>query len=65
MPTIAEDLSLFTTLCTGCRGKGEYLATDGDPHEPSIAKSLVHHNETVHDWRTPFIKYLTHGEIKV
>ena len=48
-PTIAEDLSLFITLCTGCCGKGEELATDGDLHEPSTAKSSVHHNETVHD----------------
>ena len=64
-PTIAEDLSLFITLCIGCRGKGEELATDEDPPKPSTAENSIHHNEVVHDWRTPYIEYLTDGEIKV
>ena len=64
-PTIAEDISLFITLCTRCREKREELATEGGPHEPSTLKSVISYRETLNAWRTPLIQYLTHGEIKV
>jgi hypothetical protein len=56
---------LFITLCTGCRGKGDKLVPKEGSHEPTTAKDAIPYEETLHDWRTTIIEYLTQGEIKV
>jgi hypothetical protein len=64
-PTIAKDLLLFITLCTGCRGKRDELAPKEGSHEPTTSEGAIPYEKTLNDWRTPIIKYLTQGEIKV
>lgn len=63
-PTITKDISLLITLCEERNGKGDELPKEVDLSSPNTSKEFVPYKETTEDWRTPLIKYMTHGELR-
>ena len=64
-PTIAEDISIFLSLCIKCKGHGEELPTEVNASEPSTKTDIILYKKTFNDWRTPLVKYTAHGKFKL
>ena len=64
-PTIAEDISIFITLCTDCNKQGEELPTEVNSSKPGNGTDIMPYKETFNNWRTPLIENLAHGKFKL